>query len=119
VPGFGGIANETFTSTGNGTTILQVGSIPTLTYTPGDYWLALGGFQNVILPTFTEGSGAIVLRPASGQLTSEPGVAGLRVLSSSAPVPEPGRWALMIVGFGLLGSVLRQRRSSGGCRTTA
>jgi len=30
---------------------------------------------------------------------------------STGPLPEPGSWAMMIVGFGLMGSVLRRRRA--------
>ena len=30
---------------------------------------------------------------------------------SFTPVPEPGAWALMIVGFGLVGAALRSRRT--------
>ena len=31
-------------------------------------------------------------------------------LRSAAPVPEPASWALMLTGFGLIGSMLRRRR---------
>lgn len=34
------------------------------------------------------------------------------VLSTSAAVPEPASWALMIGGFGLAGAVLRRRRTA-------
>lgn len=33
----------------------------------------------------------------------------------SAAVPEPGIWALMILGFGAVGVVIRQRRTSAAC----
>ena len=35
---------------------------------------------------------------------------GLDVTPVSAAVPEPGAWALMILGFGAAGAMLRQRR---------
>jgi hypothetical protein len=35
---------------------------------------------------------------------------------SPAPIPEPTSWALMLLGFGGLGSVLRQRRRSEAAR---
>jgi hypothetical protein len=33
---------------------------------------------------------------------------------ATAGVPEPGSWALMIVGVGLIGSQLRRRQSAAG-----
>lgn len=36
----------------------------------------------------------------------------VRVIASVASVPEPASWAFMIVGFGLAGIALRQRRAS-------
>jgi hypothetical protein len=33
------------------------------------------------------------------------------VLSNAGGVPEPASWALMIVGFGSAGAMLRRRRS--------
>ena len=34
-------------------------------------------------------------------------------LGAAAGVPEPGAWALMIVGFGMAGSLFRRRRALG------
>lgn len=47
----------------------------------------------------------------TGQATVSPfggGAAGLRV--DTAAIPEPGAWALMIMGFGLAGGALRRVR---------
>jgi hypothetical protein len=33
-------------------------------------------------------------------------------ISFSYGVPEPSEWALLIVGFGLVGAVLRRRRTA-------
>jgi len=38
------------------------------------------------------------------------GVGQLRISGLQAPVPEPATWAMMILGFGAAGSVLRRRR---------
>jgi hypothetical protein len=37
------------------------------------------------------------------------GAATAAFVSSIAPVPEPGTWAMMILGFGLIGGALRRR----------
>jgi hypothetical protein len=47
----------------------------------------------------------LAFRPATVALTSEPGT-----LAPPAAVPEPASWALMIVGFGGAGAMLRGRR---------
>ena len=40
--------------------------------------------------------------------------AGGGILASVAPIPEPGTWAMMLVGVGGLGGMLRARRKSSG-----
>ncbi|WP_243453749.1 PEPxxWA-CTERM sorting domain-containing protein [Sandaracinobacteroides saxicola] len=77
-------------------------------------------------------SSGVITPPATGHLLVSPGVSfagGLTVNLYSrtvfgidqiryttaptvAPIPEPGTWALMIAGFGLVGSTLRRRRRS-------
>lgn len=43
------------------------------------------------------------------------GIDNVSVTESSAAIPEPASWALMITGFGLAGAVLRQRRTTTVC----
>lgn len=67
-------------------------------YTDGDY-AALPIGRSVPSP---EGGGIYVINYATqGQLN---------VTSFSVAVPEPGTWALMIMGFGGIGATLRRRR---------
>jgi len=40
--------------------------------------------------------------------------AGAGAIASVVPIPEPGTWALMLVGVGGLGAMLRMRRKSAG-----
>ena len=73
------------------------GSVPTLTLAPPD--VALSG-DDVVLPL---GGGALYAFENVNTLT----VSG---------VAEPAAWAVMLVGFGLTGAVLRADRRSGHCR---
>ncbi len=40
-----------------------------------------------------------------GQFSSDP----VPIVNFTAPVPEPGSWALLVVGFGMVGATLRRR----------
>ena len=42
-----------------------------------------------------------------------PDLEGLGGLGGGAAVPEPGTWALLILGFGAVGAVLRRRHAAG------
>jgi hypothetical protein len=37
-------------------------------------------------------------------------VVGSPVLASVAPIPEPATWAMMLVGIGVVGGMMRSRR---------
>jgi hypothetical protein len=45
--------------------------------------------------------------PDPGDRTDNSGGVSLSI----TPVPEPGAWALMLLGFGGMGAMLRRRRS--------
>ena len=64
-----------------------------------------GGVLGVSLNNVTFGKGAFGLSDRPAQVTAE-------FTLISAPVPEPANWAMMIVGFGMAGGMLRARRSS-------
>ncbi len=60
--------------------------------------------------TFPEGAGG----PFDATLYLDPGLQALgwtATFWSDADVPEPATWAMMLVGFGALGAVLRRRRA--------
>ena len=50
-------------------------------------------------------------RPGVGYTRNSVGVLSLDQLSANA-VPEPAQWAMLFVGFGLMGSMLRRRRGT-------
>ena len=63
----------------------------------------------VSLASLTAGTQTLVINGVSKGAASYSG-------SITAPVPEPSTWALSILGFGLIGGMLRSRRQAG--RTT-
>lgn len=75
----------------------------------GDYLYQLVGNRGTIDVYGVGGDGAslALLQQTSG-LLPELNTTGL--ISVSGVVPEPGTWALMIAGFGLVGGSLRRRR---------
>ena len=65
-------------------------------------------------------AGDVALAISTGQaLLAAPRLEGLssaqvaRIVNFAAPVPEPRMWAMMLVGFGLVGFGLRCRRRRG------
>ncbi|OYW46159.1 MAG: hypothetical protein B7Z08_01450 [Sphingomonadales bacterium 32-68-7] len=82
--------------------------------------LDLSGFKSLVDPRNTGGKfegltldeeGNIYLVSDDGDNTIDP-QSFLVKLGYSAPVPEPETWALMILGFGLIGGAMRRRRGS-------
>ncbi|WP_186728901.1 PEPxxWA-CTERM sorting domain-containing protein [Sphingomonas panacisoli] len=51
-----------------------------------------------------------ILKLAQGSGGGSTSTATLLVLNATPPVPEPATWAMMIVGFGAMGSMLRRRQ---------
>jgi PEP-CTERM motif len=121
----GTFTNSTIVGLRNGTSAGFSGSPPVssisytsdfLTFAPGsDYDLSISLIQ--IFPALnalpTNGTPTSALRTfravASGQFSSDPG--------PLTAVPEPETWAMMIVGFGLIGGALRRRSATGGPAT--
>jgi hypothetical protein len=60
----------------------------------------------------SDGSSLALIQQATGLLprTNSQGIA-LVGAAAVAPVPEPATWAMMIIGFGMVGSAIRRRRS--------
>jgi len=104
--------------------IFKVGSLAALT--PGDYYLGFDLFytrpidanglpfgQNLDLGwrrlpvNYEEGSYSLYLTGTSNQVTLPDGPGG----PTGPGVPEPASWALMILGFGGAGAMLRRRRA--------
>ncbi len=76
----------------------------------------LGGEQGSFQPwisetfTFTAASGTETLKfLAHGMPTGMPPFVLLDGISMQSAVPEPATWAMMIIGFGLVGAVARRR----------
>lgn len=69
------------------------------------YWRAFGDFKQDFALTGT-------LNLAGGTFASnENNRVQFLIGNSPAPVPEPATWAMMIGGFGIVGSALRRRRA--------
>lgn len=86
-----------------------------LNFGPGTYWFGLTGNNNQIglnLEFGAPGSAGLwqlqgnALQFSFGNQTK----AAFRLYGTSAGVPEPANWALMIAGFGLAGAAMRRRR---------
>jgi hypothetical protein len=88
--------------------------------------LTLVGAVNAITPTFTyAGSQQLAAGQVVGLGVERGGPASTYFNDStllsgaiSGPVPEPATWAMMVLGFGTIGGMIR-RRSVGGARTVS
>lgn len=92
-----------FTLLVNGTTLFSVNGSPSCTFC-----LVANGANKFIITAGANFPGITTLEyhfdPAIGDAKQ------FRVLGVGAPIPEPGSWAMMIMGFGGLGVLLRRRR---------
>ncbi len=78
------------------------GPIPGITYGPGVEFTKLGGVTNLWMAQFSSFS------VVGGDDVGPNGIVGLQI--GEATVPEPATWALMIVGFGIVGGMIRSRQ---------
>ena len=103
---FSEATNLSFYNTGNG----FQGSVlaPLATYSPAG-WGAING--QLIVKNFTSSNGSTALNNVAfaGDLLKP----SLLPSGPGGAVPEPATWAMMILGFGAVGSLLRRRRSAG------
>ena len=78
----------------------------------GTYWIGLAGRETEIGLNikFNEPQSNAVLGNGDAFFGSPPVyTAAFRVLGNAGGVPEPAAWAMMLAGFGLVGSALRRR----------
>jgi hypothetical protein len=69
------------------------------------------GFTQVAGPDlFTVSNMCPVFSLGTFQLTSIVSEASTLTISAAAAVPEPATWAMMLIGFGMIGGVARYRR---------
>lgn len=116
-PGQGGLfgaAYEAYDLGGNSRLMTSVFGIA-----PGSHIVDVTGFMNLSnsfgasLDYGATGALRFGAMPTGVSFTSESGVFNpglLTIPGSVSGVPEPGVWALMIAGFGLVGTALRRRR---------
>lgn len=76
-------------------------------YGPGPLWDHWGAFSY----SFVANASNATLNFEQTAATTGAGDTGLDKVSISGAIPEPGAWAMMLVGFGGLGAVMRRRRS--------
>lgn len=99
---------------GSGVATLAGASFTPFDLAAGTYWVGLSGTSQEL-----DWSSFAGLPNDSWQLSGEnvqgrPVIGGLafRVLGTNGAVPEPASWALMLGGFGLVGSAMRRKREA-------
>jgi len=100
-------------------------SLPSITLGAGDYFLAIQGASTSYYDFLAQGvgsAGAAMSSDGGSTFTSTyEGVPSIAVsisgVSSVSAAPEPSIWALMILGLGAVGSLLRFGRRSGSIAT--
>jgi hypothetical protein len=74
------------------------------------------GLYSIVIAALSEGSTPANYSLAPGSLANATANMTLSILSPAAPVsdvPEPATWAMMVVGFGAIGTSVRARRLKG------
>ncbi len=110
----GGTSTGGDTGSTGGTTTSTGG---TTTSTGGDTTTTSGGTTTSTGGTTTTSTGGTTTSGGGDQSTSSGGTTSTGGIGSSGsivppPVPEPGVWMLMILGFGMVGHALRRIRAS-------
>lgn len=74
--------------------------------------ISTGAYANSFAPGSIAGSGITDLKFDNGSGGTYSWEFGVQTLSFDAAVPEPATWAMMLVGFGMLGAGLRYGRKT-------
>lgn len=69
-------------------------------------------FGSILLDTFTGVQTLVVNGIATAPTGTNAAFSGVVTFTPGGAIPEPGMWALMILGFGFIGGALRSRRNS-------
>ena len=108
------VAPSELMNTAYGTSVMHA-PITGLSLGAGTYWAGFWAV-NLALPGFNTGgnNSLIETKPAhSGNATEVlGGNIGYTFYTGTGPIPEPASWAMMVGGFGLVGSAMRARRKT-------
>ncbi len=127
------VALDTVGQSTSGTTPASIDFVNHLSYAVDVYWInysanrvfykTLGAMSDYVQPTYithpwiiaTAGSGDTLAQGTgtliTGFLAVTPDSAGLGPdIANIGAVPEPASWALLVAGFGLIGTAARRRR---------
>ena len=114
------VVSSSFTNAANGTTgLFTFDSIGLYSYTSAtNYTLLESGstgttanFQFASLAPFTLNAGNYAVA-YTGTVTGAPAGVGSNFTFSAGAVPEASTWAMMMIGFGMMGFGLRRRKSN-------
>jgi len=75
----------------------------------GTYLISFFNGTDMGVPSYTGGGGNLFLQGFSAIAGQS---AGFSLGGASAAIPEPASWALMVVGFGLVGAAARRRTTA-------
>ena len=103
----GGLLTISSTTTALGLHLGSYYGLQTTTYTVG----TVTGTLAVPAPSSTTFIGFIDSSPITATFTNNKELDTIRFTTGSGAVPEPASWALLVVGFGLVGVAARRRSS--------